>query len=816
MKAPTRMDRILALVTCSVMALPMAHGKRPNDPTGASGTSEAFTEFGFQSIQDWMYDGDERAYWREEHHDVRISTKGRISGLYRSLSYAWAYPEEVILGSSISESLSAVRWRFTRTTVASVHCGQHQPTYVPTPFDCSLHQTRRFTINQLAGAPLMFTIRHIEYKYSERESGPFYTWWPSRHDEMLQFCFWNGEQLYIDGHAVSVPYGPVIPPFTYGRTELQRLSPKMDLVPDWDRNGVIDDADRDQASESNPFRFWINDDDDSGEVGNDDVPQQGNDADANSGVSGRVDGMRDLVDFFPLFFDLEGLLGNIDGLSTVNLKLSGQGMRFLKYDDGYAGFTPDEAGKFLRDVPTARELADNETRSISTDPHRPTDLGTEFVSLVSEGKGVLLLESYAATDQPLKLHVFVNGNQWLTHDFHLKTRTVEDMFEHRDLTGIPKNYDGSAATVPQSPAAVRTTAPNWPDERTNGKTFAFVHGYKVSGQAARGWHSKSSNVCTKWAAMRFVGITWNGDTGLDYHQAVFHAQTGQHFHARLDGALTIAAHSLGNMVVSQAIQSGSLIPNRYYMLNAATPNEAYGPGGSSTDMVEQDWTGLNASFYASNWYQQFSGGDARTGLKWVGAFSAVTQIETHNFYSPGEDILDVLVGDNDASVLGQLLTGNFNFTRGAWKSQELVKGRTGFGSLASLALSRGQAGWRLNSSYQTGDDIKEIPRFGPFLEADLHSSNAQTASDTATQNVRFDLLARGIPALSDAAAVATVPGVKNFDMEASGRDPNEWPSEDHSGESSGDWLHSDFRNVALPYVHLMYQHMINQGALNAN
>lgn len=368
---------------------------------------------------------------------------------------------------------------------------------------------------------------------------------------------------------------------------------------------------------------------------------------------------------------------------------------------------------------------------------------------------------------------------------------------------------------------------NWPDELTNGKTFAFIHGFNVTANNSRGWHAEIFKRMHQIGSnARFVGITWNGDpvtpgfnSSLDYHKAVYQAfVTGNNFNVNLEGEVTIAAHSLGNVVVGQAIQSGSFIPTRYYMLNAATPNEAYGTGGSSTYMVEKDWVNIqDTSLYASNWYQEFNTTDNRSALSWKEAFILVPdRTEVHNFYSEGEDVLDTLGDDNDASVLGQLLTGNFNFVRGAWKSQELVKGKTGFSSLASLALSRGQGGWRLNSSYQTGDDIKEIPQFSPFLEANLHSSDAQLASNTATGNVRFDLLARGIPALSDAAAVNTVPGVINFDMEVSGRDPNDWPSEDHDDESSGDWLHSDFRNVALPYVYPMYQQMINKGALDEN
>ncbi|MEO6993548.1 MAG: hypothetical protein ABI273_07955 [Lacunisphaera sp.] len=56
---------------------------------------------------------------------------------------------------------------------------------------------------------------------------------------------------------------------------------------------------------------------------------------------------------------------------------------------------------------------------------------------------------------------------------------------------------------------------------------------------------------------------------------------------------------------------------------------------------------------------------------------------------------------------------------------------------------------------------------------------------------------------------------RNFDMEAKGRDPSVWPTEGHTADpkSAGRWLHSDFKNVALPYVHKMYEEMISWGSL---
>ena len=50
-------------------------------------------------------------------------------------------------------------------------------------------------------------------------------------------------------------------------------------------------------------------------------------------------------------------------------------------------------------------------------------------------------------------------------------------------------------------------------------------------------------------------------------------------------------------------------------------------------------------------------------------------------------------------------------------------------------------------------------------------------------------------------------------MEADGRTQSQWPTEGHFGPDVGHWLHSDFKNVALPYVYQMYQAMIEKGSL---
>jgi hypothetical protein len=53
-------------------------------------------------------------------------------------------------------------------------------------------------------------------------------------------------------------------------------------------------------------------------------------------------------------------------------------------------------------------------------------------------------------------------------------------------------------------------------------------------------------------------------------------------------------------------------------------------------------------------------------------------------------------------------------------------------------------------------------------------------------------------------------------MEDKGRVNNQWPSDGHTDERRiNRWLHSDFKAVALPYVHPMYEAMISKGSLNS-
>ena len=82
-----------------------------------------------------------------------------------------------------------------------------------------------------------------------------------------------------------------------------------EIVPDYNRDGKIDEKDRGKVTIKRPFRWWVNDDNDNGDLSNEDRPLGiGNpSADAALG-NNHIDGACDLIDWFPVFLDLKQLL----------------------------------------------------------------------------------------------------------------------------------------------------------------------------------------------------------------------------------------------------------------------------------------------------------------------------------------------------------------------------------------------------------------------------------------------------------------------------------------------------------------------------
>lgn len=474
----------------------------------------------------------------------------------------------------------------------------------------------------------------------------------------------------------------------------------------------------------------------------------------------------------------------------------------------------------------------------------------QITRLLAQNGSIILVEGRRTTTEPLLFTIERAGVKCLEISLPLRLNDVETMYRHLNLRDAVTTYEGKSIPDRLQDYGRPTEMDNptgLPDNKTNAKTLVFVHGFNVNAQEARGWNNEMfKRFYLAGSQARFIGVTWRGDTSPDYHEAVFRAfQTGEalakSLKSNFNTSLTLAGHSLGNMVVGNAIQRGNLTPQACLAINAAVPAEAYSSEAATSyqrqTMTELGWRKYETRLYASYWNEIFPAIDARSKLTWRNQFSKAKAV-THNFYSWGDDIISKANNVSDASIIKLILNQGFNFSSNAWKYQELIKGVSWYDSIARVFLGRNQAGWAFNddwwlwTSADEGDKMMYSPTesrriansrlitkpfFDNFIERELQSNQKNTGSIKATQTrVIYDLLARGIPAMTYATgAESLTDNIKyNYDLEFYGRHTSQWPIAGHEKPSQKlRWLHSDIKNVALPIIYPTFQTMVSQGLL---
>lgn len=629
-----------------------------------------------------------------------------------------------------------------------------------------------------------------------------------------------------------------------------------DLEADMDRDGIIVVGERPSAGR--PLRHWLNDDDDAGDWQEKaDLP--GLVAQDPDHAQPGIDGLRDLVDFIPLCLSVGGVVKRLppssgyryflrqddQAIQVVPTGLTRATVGALHRNHGLAVFGPTFDGPFA-----SAEI-------LRPDAAGDIELPATFLEQTSlRSHGILLVEGARPTNRPLRLEVRQNDRLVVRLELPLTIGPVEDMYRHVDLTRHARSFSGELPRLRTQPRrSLIGEPPGLPDDEASSAWVVMIHGYNVSGKAARGWHAETfKRLRALGSNARFVGVTWNGDTGLDYHEAVFHAfQTGDGLPRALrfldEGRTTLVAHSLGNIVACQGVQAG-FTPAHFFLLNAALPIEAIAGEGATTrhagEMTEASWRAYPRRLFAAEWAKLHPAESPRRGYAWPNCFSRTRQLaDAVNCFSAGEDVTNCPPAMVNASVLATLWAGR-SIDYGVWKTQELLKGVGWTRSLGAAAMGRSQGGWGFNAAWRgrfvpSGPDrllggrfelltpataariadaqLLAHPFFRPFEERMLHLPASTPASPLNDMTrIRYDLLARGIPALSPAAGSTPLPaggGITNYDLEERGRPAGGgWPTEGHrSPLSQGRWLHSDFKNVALPYAHPLFAQMINRGRL---
>jgi hypothetical protein len=627
----------------------------------------------------------------------------------------------------------------------------------------------------------------------------------------------------------------------------------------------------DFVSSSKPFRFWANDDQDSGDDGgNDGVPgvQPFYTADGfnSSGLAPvanpapnepvfqavyPVHGTRDLVDFFPVYINIGSLFQS--NVWSAGISFTDTNYQFvLSQADGvlrfvYTDLTPTNYMNYLQNITEATNLASAITTTITSGG---VALPQSFVGgIATNDQGVILVEAAAPTTQPLVLSIYHGSNLLAQTSLYLSVSGVEQMFRSKTLL---LNPDSRAKADRLTDASV----PNEPD--TTGKNFIFVHGYNVNPDQARG---NASDIYKRlyWSGShaKFYAVTWEGadtqgslipNVTSDYHSNVFNAFNTapllNTFLNSLSGTNIVAAHSLGNMLVLSTLNDyTNQSINTYFMIDAAVPIEALGGIGTNENLVmtHSDWTdgatnlwgtGYGTNLWASYWCKLFPTNDYRSQLTWNNRLAAgLENANVYNFYSSGEEVLRTFPTRPTPSFAGiaanqvfQTVWNGKPIGSYVWCYQELLKGRMPFDVLGST-----HGGWGFNTYYTTyvGSTpfyisptnaaqlgvatLKTNPVFDVTFDTPLFGASGSTYAQAHYNRILSDAIpALTLPAGANPVSILGV--THNFDMKTELE--NGWPQGRLQNLTEGNnWWHSDFHQVAYTYTYLLFNKMVTLGNL---
>jgi len=415
------------------------------------------------------------------------------------------------------------------------------------------------------------------------------------------------------------------------------------------------------------------------------------------------------------------------------------------------------------------------------------------------------------------------------------------MFRHLNFS-----YVNGTVEVP-----ARSDAPNEP--LTNGKNLVFLHGYNVNQPEARGVESEMfKRFYWSGSKAKFYGVTWNGAESKGtfpfynlftptYHTNVVNTlQTAPHlasFLNGLSGETTVAAHSLGNMVVLSAISDYSAAPSHYFMIDAAVSMETIqGDMAYNPNMLYSTWNPYANRLFASDWWQLFTN-DYRSTLTWSNRVGNLRNVDVYNFYSSGEEVLREYDSDPPSTVLSGIVTELVSDWNGlpygtfAWVWQEKGKGAC----QQDWFLGSSHGGWRFSYYWRDSfgnplspsimnDTPNSILQNQPMFSVGS-SENAPPDEDLLGADASAYAQANRDRILSDAIPALTLPvganpvsildqrasGTRNFNMQTTFE--TGWPAERLSLPEGNNWHHSDFDYAAYPFTHKLFEAIVNHGNL---
>ena len=443
---------------------------------------------------------------------------------------------------------------------------------------------------------------------------------------------------------------------------------------------------------------------------------------------------------------------------------------------------------------------------------------------------------------------------------------MDESIEETDEDGIRIAACGLESLQPEARYSVIDLRSNTLTSRVSEEdvNVFFVHGYNVSESGSMAWcNTIFKRLWQSGMNVRFYGVTWNGDeqSGLpDYYTNVVNAFNAAEAFANVmrnvPGKKIVMAHSLGNMVVSSAIQDHEAPVDVYFMLNSAVPAEAYDTEAPTYDfsidgvpegLIHDAWDAYPPKSYAALWHRHFlphegflpmAADEARAQLTWKGRFKDVLDnrgVEVYNFYSAGDgtqsgdEVFELAemtprptsgfgwVWWNPIRPLVDIVSDNVILGRHSWQKQECWKGR--YNVLEFSFMASETMGWGFEEPQKTNEDTEKMSD-EDFRKSPIFCRNPQTVFGDDAQPIleqRDLLLSSAIPAMSEATGRSFLSGIDDSrqidcqDIYVDSRHSVQWVNRvERLGKQ---WLHSDVKTLAYPFVKGLFDEIVKQGGL---
>ena len=601
------------------------------------------------------------------------------------------------------------------------------------------------------------------------------------------------------------------------------------LLPDYNRDGKIDDTDVWDYANGRVKYFWANNDTWTG----DNAFAASWNACENS-KDDIVNGRNDLINFLPISVDVASFVSNWSSRVTYRLETFSRALRNAKVvlaeiDHQCVGDMPFGTDKDI----DGKEIFDAAVSSIGDG----IVMKRSFIEKSCDGRSTLLMEfPECARNDVIYLSIYSKENEELfSSPLVLHIGDVEKMMGWLNIRGVAGGSDG---------LPTRLVTEDWPEREHEGGNLIFVHGYNMAEDVEAPFWAKNVFKKMWWAGLPcgFVAVQWHGNEGQKYVPGVGFATPNYYGNVQnafrsasalsdamrsIDGEKWFLAHSLGNMLVSAAIQDCGMSHKKYFMLNAAVAMEAFNPVAGVTaeshdNMTPQAWLGYADRLRATHWFELFPEGDGRRLLTWKGRFASVTNIV--NFYSSQEEVVN-----NGDSGRHSIFERNY-----VWYNQETLKGEW------PIMMHEYEGGWAFNHSYGnvkreydalnecheewqkmpaqeasalTDAQLRQSPFFLHFYNPAMYTSkNGRIVANNYLY--RAEMLAYTIPSESYAVGANPLPQIDedyNFDMGTLFAYGLSDLPENGEGttDKHRDWQHSTFVQRSYKRTHQLFQTIVN-------